>query len=45
MAGTNRNEFYGRYDTEQEAQRAYQLAKSGKEYEKLAVSTICYQSI
>ena len=40
-----RNKFYGRYDTEQEAQRAYQLAKSGKEYEKLAVSTICYQSI
>lgn len=29
-----RKKFYGRYDTEQEAQRAYQLAKSGKEYEK-----------
>lgn len=29
-----RSKFYGRYDTEQEAQRAYQLAKSGKEYGK-----------
>lgn len=28
----HRNKFYGRYNTEQEASRAYQKAKSGKEY-------------
>lgn len=27
-----RKRFYGRYDTEEEAQKAYQLAKSGVEY-------------
>ena len=29
-----RKKFYGRYDTEEEAKRAYQLAKSGVEYKK-----------
>ena len=29
-----RKQFYGRYDTEQEAKRAYQLAKSGVPYNK-----------
>lgn len=29
-----RNQFHGRYDTEQEAKRAYQLAKSGVPYNK-----------
>ena len=29
-----RNQFYGRYATEQEAQKAYQLAKSGVPYKK-----------
>ena len=29
-----RKKFYGRYDTEQEAKRAYQLAKSGVPYQK-----------
>lgn len=28
-----RNKFWGRYETEEEAQRAYQLAKSGQEYQ------------
>ena len=28
-----KNKFYGRYATEDEAQRAYQLAKSGQEYQ------------
>ena len=28
----HRKKFYGRYETEQEASRAYQKAKSGKEY-------------
>lgn len=27
-------EFYGRYDTEEEAKRVYRLAKSGQEYQK-----------
>ena len=30
----HRSKFYGRYDTEQEASRAYQKAKSGVEYKK-----------
>lgn len=29
-----RKKFYGRYKTEEEAKRAYQLAKSGQEYQK-----------
>ena len=29
-----KNKFYGRYETEEEAKRAYQLAKSGQEYQK-----------
>lgn len=29
-----KNKFWGRYDTEEEAQKAYQLAKSGQEYQK-----------
>lgn len=29
-----KNKFYGRYDTEKEAKRAYQLAKSGVPYQK-----------
>lgn len=29
-----RNQFYGRYTTEKEAQKAYQLAKSGVPYQK-----------
>ena len=29
-----KNKFWGRYETEEEAQRAYQLAKSGQEYQK-----------
>ena len=31
---TYRNTFYGRYDTEEEAKRAYKLACSGVEYKK-----------
>ena len=29
-----KNKFWGRYNTEEEAKRAYQLAKSGQKYQK-----------